>query len=58
MAPVAATGGRALEEIVRTTPSVSDETSRTAWGRIRRTGAGSASGMSSTKSSSSSTSPR
>ena len=56
MAPVAATAVR--DGMVRTVPSVSDDTSRTAWGRIRRTGAGSTSGISSTKSSSSSTSPR
>jgi hypothetical protein len=35
-------------EIVRTTPSVSAETSLTDAGRMRRTGAGSAGGMSST----------
>ena len=44
--------------IVRTTPSVAAGTSCTACGRIWRTGAGSASGSSSTKPSSSSTSPR
>ena len=44
--------------IVRTTPSASEDTSRTGWGRMRRTGAGSTSGSSSTNSSSSSTRPR
>ncbi len=57
IAPVAVVAGRG-EAIVRTTPSVSDGTSRTAWGRMRLTGVGSTSGMSSTNSSSSSTSPR